>query len=261
MKVRCISAAVLIAVIVPLLWLGGIPFALFIGLIAIIATKEINDLFKYPFIIKLLTFFSLISIVYSNFDANTIIFGLEYEYLSILILALTIPIIFYQVKGKYTIEDAFKLIGFILLIGLGLNYFILIRSYDLSYFVLMLLIPIITDTFAYIAGMKIGKHKVTKLSPKKSWEGYIVGSLMGTFVMTMFYLTFINNQSNLLIIIAIIFILTVIGQVGDLVFSAVKRQYNIKDLSNLIPGHGGIMDRLDSLILVAIAFILFLGYL
>ncbi len=261
MKVRCISAAVLIAVIVPLIWLGGIPFALFIGLIAIIATKEINDLFKYPFIIKLLTFFSLISIVYSNFDANTIIFGLEYEYLSILILALTIPIIFYQVKGKYTIEDAFKLIGFILLIGLGLNYFILIRSYDLSYFVLMLLIPIITDTFAYIAGMKIGKHKVTKLSPKKSWEGYIVGSLMGTFVMTMFYLTFINNQSNLLIIIAIIFILTVIGQVGDLVFSAIKRQYNIKDFSNLIPGHGGIMDRLDSLILVAIAFILFLGYL
>ncbi|MDD4706265.1 MAG: phosphatidate cytidylyltransferase [Bacilli bacterium] len=261
MKVRTISAIILIAIITPLIYLGGIPFALVIGLIAVIATKEINDIHKYPILIKILSFLTLISIVYSNFDANTIIFGLEYKYLSILILALTMPIIFYQVKGKYTIEDAFKLIGFVLLVGLGLNYFILVRSFDLNYFLLMLLIPIMTDTFAYIAGMMIGKHKVTKLSPKKSWEGYIIGSLMGTFIMAMFYITVINNQSNLLIVIAIIFLLTVIGQIGDLIFSAIKRQYNIKDFANLIPGHGGILDRLDSLIIVAIAFVIFLEYL
>ena len=233
MKVRTISAIILIAIITPLIYLGGIPFALVIGLIAVIATKEINDIHKYPILIKILSFLTLISIVYSNFDANTIIFGLEYKYL----------------------------IGFVLLVGLGLNYFILVRSFDLNYFLLMLLIPIMTDTFAYIAGMMIGKHKVTKLSPKKSWEGYIIGSLMGTFIMAMFYITVINNQSNLLIVIAIIFLLTVIGQIGDLIFSAIKRQYNIKDFANLIPGHGGILDRLDSLIIVAIAFVIFLEYL
>ena len=261
MKTRSISAIILIAIITPLIYVGGIPFALMIGLIAVLATKEINDLHKYPILIKLLSFFTLISVVYSNFDANTLIFGLDYKYLSILILALTIPIIFYQVKGKYTIEDAFKLIGFILLIGLGLNYFILVRSFDLNYFLLMLLIPIITDTFAYIAGMMIGKHKVSKLSPKKSWEGYIIGSLMGTFIMTMFYITVINNQTNLLIVIGIIFLLTVVGQIGDLIFSAIKRQYNIKDFAKLIPGHGGVLDRLDSLVIVAIAFIIFIEYL
>lgn len=261
MKVRTISAVILIAIIAPLIYIGNIPFALFIGLVAAMATKEINDLHKYPIVVKLLSFLGLISIVYSNFDAKAIIFGLEYKYLSILILALTIPIIFYQVKGKYTIDDAFKLIGFILLIGLGLNYFILIRSFDLKYFMFMILIPIITDTFAYIGGSMIGKHKATKISPKKSWEGYIIGSLMGTFIMTIYYITLINNQSNLFIVIIIIFLLTVIGQIGDLFFSAIKRQYEIKDFANLIPGHGGILDRIDSLVFVAITFVMFIKYL
>lgn len=261
MKVRTISAVILIAIIAPLIYIGNIPFALFIGLVAAMATKEINDLHKYPIVVKLLSFLGLISIVYSNFDAKAIIFGLEYKYLSILILALTIPIIFYQVKGKYTIDDAFKLIGFILLIGLGLNYFILIRSFDLKYFMFMILIPIITDTFAYIGGSMIGKHKATKISPKKSWEGYIIGSLMGTFIMTIYYITLINNQSNLFIVIIIIFLLTVIGQIGDLFFSAIKRQYEIKDFANLIPGHGGILDRIDSLVFVAITFVMLIKYL
>lgn len=261
MKVRTISALILIAIIAPLIYLGGIPFALLIGLIAVMVTKEINDLHKYPLIVKLLSFLGLISIVYSNFDASTMVFGLEYKYLSILILALTIPIIFYQVKGKYTIEDAFKLIGFILLIGLGLNYFILIRNYELKYFLLMILIPVITDTFAYVGGSMVGKHKATKISPKKSWEGYIIGSLMGTFIMTMFYITVINKQTNLLIIIAVIFTLTIIAQIGDLFFSAIKRQYKIKDFANLIPGHGGILDRIDSLVFVAITYVMLIKYL
>lgn len=261
MKVRTISALILIAIIAPLIYIGKIPFALFIGLVAVMATKEINDLHKYPGIVKLLSFLGLISIVYSNFDASTMHFGLEYKYLSILILALTIPTIFFQVKGKYTIEDTFKLIGFILLIGLGLNYFILIRNLDLKYFLFMILIPIITDTFAYVGGSMIGKHKATKISPKKSWEGYIIGSLMGTFIMTMYYITVINNQTNLLIIISVILLLTIIGQIGDLFFSAIKRQYDIKDFANLIPGHGGILDRIDSLVFVAITFVMLMRYL
>ena len=188
-------------------------------------------------------------------------FGLDFKIISISFLLLFIPVIFYQVKNKYTVDDAFRLFGFLFLIGVSLNYFIIIRDMDLKYFILMLLTPMLTDTFAYICGSLIGKHKVTKLSPHKSWEGYIIGSLMGTFIMTMYYVTVIGNQSNIFIVIGIILLMTIVGQIGDLFFSAIKRHYDIKDFSNLIPGHGGILDRLDSLSFVAIVFIIFMSYL
>ncbi len=261
MKVRTVSAVLLLAIVIPVVVIGGIPFALLVGVIGMLATKEMTDLYKYPNIVKIIAFLGLTSIIFSNFDASTIMFGLNYEVLSILLIGLLIPIIFFQLKGKYTTEDAFKLIGFTLLISLGLNYFILIREYSLEYFLFMAFIPIITDTFAYLGGVMIGKHKVTKLSPKKSWEGYIIGSFMGTFMMTMYYTTLINVQTNLFIIIGSIFLMTIIGQLGDLFFSAIKREHNIKDFAKLIPGHGGVMDRLDSLIFVALIFVVFMKYL
>ena len=261
MKTRTISAAILIAILTPAIIIGKIPFAIMIGLIVILATIEINNLNKYPLIIKIITFISLISLVYSNFDYNSIKLGINYNVINLIILLFTIPVIFYQVSEKYTIKDAFKLIGFVLLIGIGLSYFILIRTSSLKYFLYMLLIPIFTDTFAYVGGSLIGKHKVTKISPKKSLEGYIIGSIMGTFIMTMYYITFINVQSNIFIIIGITLALTIIGQVGDLFFSAIKREYKIKDFANLIPGHGGVLDRLDSLLFVVIAFMSFMQYL
>lgn len=256
MKKRIISAAIMIAIILPLVIIGKIPFAIFVGLVSVMAFKEMSDLYDYPLPVKITGFLALITLVYSNFDANNIFLGLNYS--RIVILLVLTPIVFYQIKGKYSTEDAFKMLGFILLIGLGLNYFILIRAYSLKYFMLMVLTPIITDTFAYVGGSLIGKHKVTKLSPNKSWEGYIVGSLMGTFMMSMYYFSFINPQGKLLQVILIIFLMTVVGQIGDLFFSAIKRKHNIKDFSNLIPGHGGVLDRLDSLIFVAIIFMIFI---
>lgn len=261
MKKRVISAAVLLAIIIPLIIIGKIPFALAIGIISVFAYKEIMDLHKYPLIVKILGFLALISIVYSNFDSKMIAFGLDFRIISMCFLLLFVPVIFYQVKGKYTTDDAFRLLGFLFLIGVSLNYFIIIRDMDLKYFILMLLTPILTDTFAYIGGSLIGKHKVTKLSPHKSWEGYIIGSLMGTFIMTMYYVTFISSQTNIFIVIGIILIMTIVGQIGDLFFSAIKRHYDIKDFSKLIPGHGGILDRLDSLSFVAIVFVIFMEYL
>ena len=84
---------------------------------------------------------------------------------------------------------------------------------------------------------------------------------MGTFMMSMYYTTFISSNVNIIMLILIIFLMTVVGQVGDLFFSAIKREHEIKDFSNLIPGHGGVMDRLDSLIFVSLVFMIFIDKL
>ena len=112
------------------------------------------------------------------------------------------------------------------------------------------------DTCAYAVGMLIGKHKAFPvLSPKKSWEGCIggvvgaglIGALYGYFVVE----TAIPYQTVTWIIMFICMVGAVMSQVGDLAASAIKRNHDIKDYGKLIPGHGGIMDRFDSVIVTA----------
>ena len=111
-----------------------------------------------------------------------------------------------------------------------------------------------TDIFAYFIGKKFGKHKFSKVSPKKSIEGCIAGTI-GAILIILIYTYFINRYFNLnysYIYIGIMaIILSLIGQIGDFVASSIKRYVDIKDYSNLIPGHGGMLDRIDSLIFLA----------
>ena len=111
-----------------------------------------------------------------------------------------------------------------------------------------------TDTFAYLIGSLIGKHKLSPISPKKSVEGAI-GGIIGALAISLIYTYFINKYANLEIsyiaISAISVALSILAQVGDLAASAIKRYVGIKDFSNLIPGHGGMLDRIDSILFIA----------
>ena len=84
---------------------------------------------------------------------------------------------------------------------------------------------------------------------------------MGTVLPVYLYVTIINPEVSFIMITIVTLFLSILGQLGDLVFSAIKRYYNIKDFSNIMPGHGGILDRLDSIIFVMLGYMLFVSLL
>ena len=121
-----------------------------------------------------------------------------------------------------------------------------------------------TDTFAYFVGIKFGKHKLTEISPKKSIEGSI-GGIIGALIITLIYTMVVNHYTDMNInywYIAIIAVmLSILSQIGDLAGSSIKRYVKTKDFGELIPGHGGIIDRIDSIIFIAPFAYLLLMYI
>ena len=111
-----------------------------------------------------------------------------------------------------------------------------------------------TDVFAYIVGKLWGKHKFSKISPNKSIEGCI-GGLVGAVILNIIYTIICNKFFNIgmpyVYILVSTIILSLISQIGDFAASSIKRYVGIKDFSNLIPGHGGMLDRIDSMIFIA----------
>ncbi len=264
MKKRIFSAIIMILIIIPLIIIGGIPYSLGVGLIGCIAYKELIEIRKdktndYPTLMKCIGLIGMLYLIFSNFEKYGLLFGVSYKVLCGIILAICIPILFY--RNKYKITDAFYLLSNVLFLGIGFNLLISVYNYGIKYFILLILITTLTDTFALFGGKLIGKHKFTNISPNKTIEGCIIGTIISTFVCTMYYINIINASTNILTVISIIIFLSVIGQCGDLFFSAIKREFNKKDFGNLIPGHGGILDRLDSIIFVLFAFILVISYL
>lgn len=264
LKKRVLSALVIFAIVIPLVIIGGIPYSLGVGLIGCIAFKEITDLKcekdkEVPSLVRVVGLVGMLYLIYSNFEQYGLLYGVSYKILCALILLLFMPVVFY--KDKYTIKDAFELVSKVIFLGIGFNLLISIYNYNIKYFILLLLITILTDTFALFGGRLIGKHKFTKISPNKTIEGCIVGSVVSTFVCTVYYINMINSTNNIFVVILLILLLSIIGQIGDLFFSAIKREYNVKDFSNLIPGHGGILDRLDSIMFVFYAFTVIILYI
>ena len=187
---------------------------------------------------------------------NIIPIKLEYALYSILV---TIIILFLHViitNGKITFEDiSYTLFGLIYLIGFT-SFIPLIYSLNngniLIWYVFIAAWG--TDTFAYLIGKHFGKHKFSKISPNKTIEGCSAGTI-GAITLTIIYTIFINNYFNIeisFVTVAIMgLLLSLIGQVGDFAASVIKRHFEVKDFSNLFPGHGGMIDRIDSVIFIA----------
>lgn len=262
---RLLSAIVMLIILVPILIAGGRAFSLAVGIISLLACKEMLDLkkshSKYPAGIILLTMLCLIVLVFYEFDAQIFFFGISHYVLAFMFLVFLLPTLLSYKNGEYQTKDAFYLIGVIILLGTTFNSIIVLRNMSLHHLVYLFLLIVMTDTFAFIVGSLIGKHKLAPtISPYKTIEGTLGGLIMGSVIPTIYYYFCINTSSIFLIFI-ISLILSFVAQLGDLFFSKVKRENEIKDFSNLIPGHGGILDRFDSMIFVILAYILLLNFL
>ncbi len=262
MKKRVLSAILMMIVFIPLLVIGGKAFALFMSLLAIMGLYELIHIREskkeFPFLMKLFAYGMVLFFALSHFKSIEFSYTMDYRVVAFMIFAFLSPMVFVHDFKKYNLNDALFLIGSVLFIGLSFNLLIICRNYDIMYIIYLLLITTITDTFALFTGMLVGKHKLCPIvSPKKTIEGLLGGVFIGTFVATAFYTTVINPSTSLVFVAIITAILALVGQLGDLVFSSIKRYYDKKDFSNLIPEHGGILDRLDSLIFVVLAFIIF----
>ena len=167
--------------------------------------------------------------------------------------------------------------------GLGFAALTILRSVGLRFVLFMFIITSFTDIFAYVFGSLFGKHKMApNISPKKTWEGAICGTVIATIAGTLFGFfygamfagtfgptnatTILNDtpfiskasldrlgQVGIFFLIMILsFLTSVFGSIGDLVASKLKRTYNIKDYGYIFPGHGGVLDRLDSALFAAL---------
>ena len=257
MKERVISAVIALLICVPLLLLGGVYFDVLVVVIGLLGLKEMLDLKKdIPSVVKYITYalFLLILLFGYMYVKNVII--LNYTLILICFFILLISLLVYRNK-KYDIEDVFYLIGSIIFLSSAFYMFVAVRRISLMLLIYLLSITIVTDTFAYVIGSKYGKHKLMKdVSPNKSIEGFIGGLIFGSVFACLFYVFCVDN-SNILYTIVLTILLSILGQVGDLVFSSIKRHFNIKDFSNIMPGHGGVLDRLDSIIFVLFGYIIF----
>ncbi len=266
MKTRIISALVLLVIFIPLLLIGKLPFAIFMTLVALLGLKELLDIRKknheLPFLVEISSYIIVSFMTLSHYQSKDLYFLMDYRLMSAIMFVFLAPIVFINDNNKYNFSDALYFIASTIFLGLSFNLFILVRNFSLEYVIFLFLISIFTDTFAYITGKYIGKNKLApRISPNKTIEGLLGGTIMGVFISTVYYTTVIDTGADLGFIICITTLLSLIGQLGDLIFSAIKRYYGVKDFSNLIPGHGGVLDRLDSIIFIFLGFILFIAVL
>jgi len=257
---RILSALLGLPLVVIILTFGNkYVVDIFLAIIACIAMQEyINAISKDGKPIKWIGYLSCLYIALLNiapqFLTNDIINNLMILAIPILLLILFGIIVITNMRINFK-DISYTLFGIIYVVTC-ISSIAKIRS--LEHGKILIWFAIIaawgSDTCAYIIGLRFGKHKFSEVSPKKSIEGCIAG-VVGAVVIGLIYTYIMNkiyvlNYSYLYITIMII-ALSIIGQIGDFAASSIKRYVDVKDYSNLIPGHGGMLDRIDSLMFLA----------
>jgi len=237
-------------IVLALARLGGIPWLLAVLIVGILGWREMTNLLQRTFfavdrVLGLLFIIACVGEAYAR-SSGLITRDLFRPLLTgLIILSLTWAL--YDRSEHPTANWAINIAG-ALYMGFLLSHFVSLRLRPdgFNWLMLALLLTWVNDSMAYFVGSAIGRRKLwPRLSPKKTWEGTI-GGLLSTLIaggLLAHYLVRIPAWSG----IALGFLISVAATYGDLAVSLLKRMARLKDSSNLIPGHGGVLDRLDSL--------------
>lgn len=290
MKKRVITATILCCVLLPVLFFGSYLMIALTMFLSFMGVFELINMYNkkhslsnaYKFIIPTIT--SVITgIISFGFYYNTSF--ILYLAIPILVLTMLSLLVIAMFDKKINMNDMLTMFGFMLYGGLsfsllaGLRFITYTNHYDvwrislpfmdvnmlgLALVGYALITSFATDIGAQLGGMAFGKHKLCpKISPKKTIEGALFGLLVGATAGTIVLVVceFIGDfrvfgitkwYFNIPFVFIISLVLSMFGQVGDLVASKIKREHDIKDYGNIFPGHGGVLDRFDSVIFVSL---------
>lgn len=291
-KQRLLTALMLVAILIPIISIPELLgiFEIVMILFVVFASRELLMMFEkketltplFRWITIVLTLVIYISVAgFLGINQTDELFNSSF-------IKAIIPVVVVLMLIYFVLSDSFKVVhvGSALLvmtyIGFGAAAITVLRFLGIRFIFYMVFISTMTDTFAYLIGMRFGKHPLAPtISPKKTWEGAIGGTIIATVIssgfalfygvlftpgtiigdlfnasglQTLFDQVFPSNMSDgvwTLSVIILTFSASIVSQFGDLFASKLKRHYDIKDFSNIFPGHGGIMDRFDSMIMVS----------
>jgi len=245
---RVLTALIGIPVMLACAWWGGLPLFFFTVLIVLAGLYEFHNLVvkcgcKNPIVLLFLGGLLFPLVFYLNAQLlGMLVFGY--------FTACYLYYLFYY-KTFTPVDLALNILG-VFYVAWSFSHLLLLRNLNQGFWLVLYVFIIVwaTDTGAYFAGINLGKHKLAPgISPNKTWEGFVGGllaSMAGALLLTTFVSLDIGRS-----LVAIAPLVSLGSQLGDLFESSIKRFANTKDSGNIIPGHGGVLDRFDSMLWAA----------
>ncbi|CCV63855.1 CTP:phosphatidate cytidylyltransferase [Alteracholeplasma palmae J233] len=304
MKKRIITGLIMLLVLTPIVAINSpsvfIIFQIMMGLFVFGASLEFINMYEKEKKISTATKVVIIALTVLTFINTFLSLGTEWSafsnlplaswkinHMAILMLTIISLLSLLVFVKEFTPKDVGKSLTIITYIGMGSAAISALRFLGVRVIVYVVLISTFTDVFAYFIGIKFGKHKmIPHISPKKTWEGAIGGTIIATVVASSFAIfygklfpsdiflgewlnkegwkTIFDGFSSLgqkplwlqfLVVVPITLLGSIGAQIGDLVASKFKRTYEIKDFGTIFPGHGGVMDRFDSILFISLLFV------
>jgi phosphatidate cytidylyltransferase len=253
--IRLLSALIGLPILLALVWIGSLWFSLLVAIAGALAAIELTSIARrwghiIPGLVITPPVVALIAVAYSLSSKNVMLPPL----ITLAIAVSSVALLIWLVAGRgreIPLARTLTALAIILYVGGFLLHVPLLRALEQGreWVLFLLLVTFATDTAAYFVGRSVGRTPLApSISPSKTWEGSVGGMLgaVGMAVLANFVLGL-----NVLLIEALILglLIGVVGQLGDLAESRIKRLGDVKDSGTIIPGHGGLLDRLDSIVL------------
>ncbi len=250
---RIISALVMLPLAIYIILTGGLPFFILVCLLSVLILSEWNGICEgKPF-----SFLVIVEAICAILLLLSVTWGSTYLYLSFLCSMVSVIAAAYFIKAKIM----WAIGGFLYALVPSAAFLLINENHGGEVVLWMMIVIWSMDIGAYFAGKNIGGPKMSpKISPNKTWSGLIGGTVAAMCLGTIYVYYLVEPNivlfENATILLILSGLLGILSQVGDLAESAVKRTFAVKDSGSIIPGHGGVMDRVDGVLFVAPAVLI-----